>query len=123
MPLFLQALLQILRFEYSIARHDLASLHRKVRDCSLSDMTPDIEAVARVCGAIDLACAWYPKRVLCLQRSAATTCLLRRHGIAASLTIGARQMPFRAHAWVEVAGVVVNDKPYMPEVYAVLERC
>ena len=32
-------------------------------------------------------------------------------------------MPFKAHAWVEVAGVVVNDKPYMPEMYAVLDRC
>jgi hypothetical protein len=52
-----------------------------------------------------------------------TACLLKQHGIAAQLVIGAQQMPFKAHAWVEVDGRVVNDKPYMSEIYAVLERC
>jgi hypothetical protein len=61
--------------------------------------------------------------VLCLQRSAATTCLLRSHGVRALLVIGAQRIPFRAHAWVEVDGQVVNDKPYMHEIYAVLDRC
>ena len=35
----------------------------------------------------------------------------------------AQQMPFKAHAWVEVEDRVVNDKPYTPEMYAVLDRC
>jgi hypothetical protein len=39
------------------------------------------------------------------------------------MVIGAQQLPFKAHAWVEVDGHVVNDKPYVPEMYAVLERC
>ena len=39
------------------------------------------------------------------------------------LIIGAQQMPFKAHAWVEVDGRVVNDKPYTSEIYAVLDRC
>jgi hypothetical protein len=38
------------------------------------------------------------------------------------MVIGAQQMPFRSHAWVEVEGRVVNDKPYTPEMYPVLER-
>jgi len=38
------------------------------------------------------------------------------------MIIGAQQMPFRAHAWVEVGGRVVNDKPYIREVYAALDR-
>ena len=121
MQLFLQALAQILRFEYFISRSDFAAIHRRVRNCvASSTMTATVDGI---CKAVDLACVWYPKPVLCLQRSAATTCLLRKHGIAASLAIGVRQLPFRAHAWVEVAGVVVNDKNYMPEIYAVLERC
>jgi hypothetical protein len=37
--------------------------------------------------------------------------------------IGAQQMPFKAHAWVEVGSRVVNDKPYTPEIYQVLDRC
>ena len=70
-----------------------------------------------------MACIWYWKEVLCLQRSAATACLLKRHGVPAQMMIGAQQMPFKAHAWVEVDGRVVNDKPYMREMYAVLDRC
>jgi hypothetical protein len=41
----------------------------------------------------------------------------------ATLVLGAKQMPFKAHAWVEVHGLVVNDKPYMHEIYSVLDRC
>ncbi len=65
----------------------------------------------------------YWKQALCLQRSAATACLLKRYGVPAQMVIGARQIPFKAHAWVEVDGRVVNDKLYMPEIYAVLDRC
>jgi hypothetical protein len=72
---------------------------------------------------MDLACVFYPKPVRCLQRSAATTLLLRRHGVGAELVIGAQLLPFRSHAWVECGGAVVNDKPYMREMYQVLEHC
>jgi hypothetical protein len=48
---------------------------------------------------------------------------LRLSGVAAQMVIGAQISPFRAHAWVEVDGVVVNDKPYMTELYTVLDRC
>ena len=70
-----------------------------------------------------MACIWYWKEALCLQRSAATACLLKQYGVLAQMVIGAQQMPFKAHAWVEVDGRVVNDKPYTPEMYAVLDRC
>jgi hypothetical protein len=72
---------------------------------------------------MDLACVFYTKQILCLQRSAATTLLLRRHGIYAEMVIGAQMLPFKSHAWVEVDGAVVNDKPYVREIYQVLERC
>lgn len=73
--------------------------------------------------AIDLACVLYFKRVLCLQRSAATTILLRRYGWKAEMVIGAQLLPFQSHAWVEIDGRVVNDKPYVTEIFQVLERC
>ena len=72
---------------------------------------------------MDMACIWYWKQALCLQRSAATACLLKSYGVPAQMVIGAQLMPFRAHAWVEVDGRVVNDKPYAAEVYTVLDRC
>jgi hypothetical protein len=78
-------------------------------------------SVAQICRAMDLACVLYPKRVLCLQRSVATSLLLSRHGIAARLVIGVRLLPFKSHAWVEVNGAPVNDKPYMRQIYSVLE--
>jgi hypothetical protein len=80
-----------------------------------TDIRPD--ATGRVCGAVDKACVWYPKRALCLQRSAVTTCLLRSCGISARMMIGVRPMPFLAHAWVEVEGSVVNDLPRVNNFY------
>ena len=76
-----------------------------------------------LCRAVDYACVFYFKRVLCLQRSAATTLLLRRYGLEAELVIGAKLLPFRSHAWVELGGQVINDRPYMHSIYQVLERC
>ena len=72
---------------------------------------------------VDLACLFYFKQVMCLQRSAATTLLMRRHGWEAEMVIGAQLLPFKSHAWVEIKGVIVNDRPYMLDIYRVLERC
>jgi Transglutaminase-like superfamily len=121
--LFFQAYRELLVFEFYLARGDFRALHTKVREYPKSEKAPAPDAVRRVCYAVDLACIWYWKQVLCLQRSAATACLLRRRGVEAEMVVGAQQIPFKAHAWVEVDGVVVNDKPYVPEMYAVLDRC
>lgn len=121
MPLYLCALWQLLRFDYYLGRRDFALLYRKVLE---SPMRANNSFLAeQILTAIDLVCIWYPKHVLCLQRSAATTCLLRRYAIPARMVIGAKQMPFKAHAWVEVDSRVMNDKPYIAEIYAVLDRC
>ena len=122
MLLVFRAYLELLVFEIDVLRGNFTSLYGKVRDCPIRTKRAD-HTIADLCSAIDKACIWYPKVVLCLQRSAATACLLKRHGISAQLVIGAQQLPFRAHAWVEMDGRVVNDKPYMSEIYAVLDRC
>lgn len=123
MSLVMQAYSNLIYFDFYLARGNFAALYEKVRSCPI-DMSAALPDVAgRICAAVDMACIWYWKEVLCLQRSAATTCLLKRHGIHAQLMIGAQLMPFRAHAWVEVDGRVVNDKPYVREMYAVLDRC
>ena len=122
MLLVLRAFLELLLLEIDLERKDFASLYDKVRSCS-TRTAPSTVSLGELCFAIDKACIWYPKTVLCLQRSAATTRYLRKHGISAQLVIGAQQFPFRAHAWVEFEGRVINDKPYMQEMYAVLDRC
>jgi hypothetical protein len=121
--LVLKAYLKLIYFDLHLARGNFAALYDKVRNYPLGKTTPAPDAVECVCSAIDMACIWYWKEALCLQRSAATTCLLRRYGVPAQMVIGAQQMPFKAHAWVEVHGSVVNDKSYTPEMYAALDRC
>jgi hypothetical protein len=121
--LVLKAYLKLIHFDLHLARGNFAALYEKVRKYPVAARTPDPDPVERINSAIDMACIWYWKEALCLQRSAATACLLKRYGVPAQMVIGAQQMPFKAHAWVEVDGRVVNDKPYTPEMYAVLDRC
>jgi hypothetical protein len=120
--LFMHAYWKLILFDFHIARNDFAGVYRNVRSSPVAKQRSPSEA-AHICDTVDLACIWYRKEVLCLQRSAATACLLKEHGIAAELVIGAQQMPFKAHAWVEVDGQIVNDKPYTAEMYQVLDRC
>lgn len=58
--------------------------------------------------ALTLAACLYWKPVLCLQRAACLTTMLRRRRVAARLVIGYRPSPFVAHSWVEVDGHVVD---------------
>jgi len=121
--LVLKAYLKLVYFDLYLARGNFAALYEKVRRYPLDKKTAQSGAIEKICSAVDMACIWYWKEVRCLQRSAATVCLLRNYGVPAQMVIGAQQMPFKAHAWVEVDGRVVNDKPYTPEMYAVLDRC
>jgi hypothetical protein len=121
--LILQAYSKLIHFDLYLSRGNFAALYNKVRRYPIAKKSPALEAVDEICYAVDIACIWYWKEVLCLQRSAATTCLLKRHGAAAQMVIGAQHVPFKSHAWVEVDGRVVNDKSYVSEVYAVVDRC
>lgn len=121
--LMLKAYWKLIRFDFYLARGNFSALYEKVRNYPMRNQAPSPGAIEHICYAVDMACIWYWKEALCLQRSAATACLLKDYGVPAQLVIGAQQMPFKAHAWVEVDGRVVNDKPYMHEMYAVLDRC
>jgi transglutaminase superfamily protein/coenzyme PQQ synthesis protein D (PqqD) len=81
-----------------------------------------LDAVNEICGAVDKACIYYPKRALCLQRSVVVACLLRQLGISAEIVIGCRKLPFSSHAWVEVKGIVVNDHRAVHKYYKILDR-
>jgi hypothetical protein len=121
--LVLKAYVKLIQFDLYMARGNFVALYDKVREYPTGKRAFAPREVASICSAIDLACIWYWKEALCLQRSAATVCLLKEYGVPARLVIGARQIPFKVHAWAEVDGRVVNDKPYTPEIYAVLDRC
>jgi hypothetical protein len=121
--LVLKAYSMLILFDLYLARNDFAGLHDKVRFYPATKARPSSRTIEQICAAVDMASIWYWKEVRCLERSATTACLLKQFGVAAQMVIGARQIPFKAHAWVEVDGQVVNDKPYVQELYAVLDRC
>ena len=120
--LVLRAYLELIRIHVYLRAEDFASLYNFVRRHPVKKVDSQ-NSTERICAAVDMACIWYWKQVLCLQRAAATACLLKANGITAAMIIGGQQMPFKAHAWVEVDGRVVSDKPYMREIYAVLDQC
>jgi hypothetical protein len=75
-----------------------------------------------ICRAMNLACVLYIKPVLCLQHSSAMAVQLRRYGRAAEMVVGVQILPPDFHAWVEVDGKILTDKPHMHEMYSILER-
>ena len=114
----------LLYFEFVMRFCTFNTLHKNVRNHPVRpNRAPNQTSAEQLCCAIDLACIFYFKQVRCLQRSAATAVLLRNHGRQAEMVIGAQILPPKFHAWVEIDHEVVNDKPYMLEIYTVMERC
>jgi hypothetical protein len=114
----------VVKVDLMMRFRSLQAVHSMVRNQEPALNSPEKRReVETICRAVDLACVFYVKPVLCLQRSVATTVLLRRCGWDARLCIGAQVSPFKSHAWVELDGKVVNDKPYVQQIYSVLERC
>jgi len=121
--LVIESWLLLLYFDCIMHLSDFKRLHRIVREQSVNPDSKTEEICEQLCHAVDWACVFYFRRVLCLQRSAVTAVLLRRHGWRAQMVLGIQMLPLLSHAWVEVEGRIVNDKPYMSEIFQVLERC
>nr|WP_184293704.1 lasso peptide biosynthesis B2 protein [Nocardiopsis algeriensis] len=68
------------------------------------------------------AARWFPGRAACLENSlaAALTALLMGHRV--DWCIGARLMPYAAHAWVEAEGVPVGEPAEPDRPYLLLQR-
>ena len=118
-----KALLGLLAFDVLGFGSNFARMHRFVTKWRISPRKAPGDGVGRACKAINYACVWYPKRVLCLQRSAVTTCLLRSCGVPAEMVVGTQTLPFKAHAWTEVDGRAINERRNVQKIYSVLERC
>ena len=123
MPLILQSWMWMLYFDFLMLVRGFDAVHSAVRRQHSTSLQSPITDDTAICHAVDLACVFYFKPVLCLQRSAVTIILLRRHGWHAEMVIGAQLLPFQSHAWVEIRGRVVNDKPYINQIFQVLDRC
>ena len=106
--LIVRAFYELVRYDvvHGLCRAGIRSTRMgRVRDGSAATIETTI------CEAVALACCFYWKPVLCLQRSVAAMRLLRSNGVGAQVVIGYRPAPFFSHAWVEVDKRVVNDSP------------
>lgn len=123
MILFFQALGMLLVYDVLSAFCRFRIVYSTVKGWKVHGGTQGSRIIDQVCTAVNYACVWYPKQALCLQRSFVTTCLLRKHGVAAQMVLGAQKLPFKAHAWVEVNGRPINERSNVKVTYAVWDRC
>ena len=125
MILFFQVLFMLLAYDILSAFCRFRTICSMVRGWKVNNKIDgsDIIDIDKVCMAVNYACVWYPKQTLCLQRSFVTTYLLRKHGVAAQMVLGAQKLPFKAHAWVEVDGRAVNERSNVQATYAVWDKC
>jgi hypothetical protein len=121
--LVLRACFELLRVDLQLTWRGFPPVYETVRNSPVRQALFISQTEEEICQAMNLACVFYFKEVRCLQRSAATTTLLRKRGLCAEMVIGVQSCPFRAHAWVELAGRIVNDKPYIAAMYTVMDRC
>jgi hypothetical protein len=105
-----------------LSKTGFSRVHAFTRRRQVARHAPGADVTARVCWAVEEACVWYVKRAYCLQRSSVATWMLRRRGVPAQLVIGYRPVPVDSHAWVEVDGKVVNDRPQYQKFFRVLDR-
>jgi nitrous oxide reductase accessory protein NosL len=119
----LTAFIGLAAFDLLLKLRGFQSLIKKVEQWPTAEpRTTDRELCRRIRAMVDRAQMYYPKKAMCLQHSAVVTCLLRRKGVPAEMVLGARAFPPEAHAWAEVKGEVINDKPTIKTKYQELRR-
>lgn len=79
---------------------------------SLNSGNPDVGLAATLGRLVNMAANHSLLEITCLPRSLVLWAMMRRAGLAADLRIGVQKKAdvFAAHAWVEYAGVPVNDQ-------------
>jgi hypothetical protein len=121
--MFSRALFALLAYDVVNAFCPFKRIYSTIRSWEVANKVVAQDTIDRVCLAVNYACAWYPKRALCFQRSFATTYLLKRYGVSAQMVLGVQKFPFKAHAWVEVENRVINERTDVYAVYAVWDKC
>ncbi|WP_263357707.1 lasso peptide biosynthesis B2 protein [Acidicapsa ligni] len=123
MYLILRSYLMLIAVDVALRRAGLKNAYKIVSESTTRQIAGDRRVpYEHICKSVDLACVFYPKTVFCLQRSVAGVAVLRASGWPAEFVTGCSISTFENHAWAELNGAVVNDKPYMHEMYQVLDR-
>lgn len=101
------------RLHHSGFRTLMESLN-EMETCDATSLRPrDIRKARRFSRRIAIASRVSFPHVKCLHRSLVLHKWLRSEGLPSELRIGVRKHgdELRAHAWVELAGIAVNDEP------------
>ncbi len=83
---------------------------------------PSQEELKELSNSVDIACAFYSKKVYCLGWASTFVLLALKRGWRCSLAIGVQAVPFYAHAWAECDGKVINDETIVQEYLSILLR-
>lgn len=120
MRVAMQTAWELVRYDIRYAVRGFRGVHSSCPGAM--QRTGDQELKAAILQMVSVTCCFYWKKVLCLQRAIVTARVLRRHGFDAEVVIGCRNAPFTGHAWVEIAGAVVNDSAGYQQKLCVLDR-
>ena len=100
----------------------LVRLQREARRRLCEDPVPALHRTLRAYHALRRPYKQSQTAHDCLVRSLGLTAVLRRQGVSADLCIGVIDLPFRAHAWVEGNGFVLNEELRTRREFTVIAR-
>src|SRR5258708_35127864 len=103
------AFFELVRYDVLLKLRGFRGVYESVDRKQISRCSPNPKLIKQVCEAVRLGTCFYWKPVLCLQRAAVTTRMLKQFGVPATVVIGYDPFPFRSHALAEVDGTRVND--------------
>jgi hypothetical protein len=113
--MLLQALLALPLIRFGLRLFGLARMQRLLQ--GVRSRPTDATLAQSVAQMVTAATHIIPAN--CLQRSLTLWWLLHRYGIVSDLRIGVRRQgsQLAAHAWIEHAGVVLNDRRDVADLY------
>lgn len=103
----------LMRLPFPVVTKTVTFVGRRARPASLPDGQAAVAAVRH-------AARWFPGRAACLETSLGAVIVARLHGRRLDWCIGARTLPYAAHAWVEADRRPVGEAPDRP--YLLLQR-
>lgn len=123
LSLMTRALFELVYIEAVMALRGMKGLQRVITRTPVRTRAGGRSEMPTIIRSMNRACIYYVKPVLCLQRAAVVTRLLRHRGVPATLVIGCQIAPVRSHAWVEVEGAIVSgNKRDRLNHYQVMDR-
>lgn len=119
----LRAFWTVCKVNWFLRRRGIAGVMQMIRKAAGTKKgftIPSEQELQALSDSVDIACAFYPKKVYCLGWASTFVLLALKKGWKCSLAIGVQGVPFYAHAWAECDGKVINDEPIVQEYLTVL---